>query len=144
VIRRLLPRSLAGRTALALILGLMLVQAAGLTIHALDRVDLQRLAQAREVSSRIFGLWRAVLLAPPDRREMMLAEIDLPPGLTADLDPRPIVRPGMIPPPPPAIRLFRLEVLLSAPPRFRPRDVLMAEAPDGGTIEVPVGEAGLA
>ena len=46
--RRLLPRSLAGRTALALILGLMLVQGAGLTIHALDRVDLQRLAQARE------------------------------------------------------------------------------------------------
>lgn len=132
--RRLMPRSLAGRTALSLVIGLMVIQAAGLTIHALDRVDLQRLAQAREVSSRIFGLWRAVLLTPPERRDMMLSEIDLPSGLSADLDARPIVRPGMMPAPPPAVRLFRLEVLLNAPPRFRPRDVLMAEAPSGGGL----------
>ncbi|WP_431285541.1 ATP-binding protein [Humitalea sp. 24SJ18S-53] len=132
LLRRFMPRTLAGRTALSLVIGLMVVQAAGLTIHALDRVDLQRLAQAREVSSRIFGLWRAVLLAPPDRRDMMLAEIDLPLGLSAELSARPNVRPGMTPPPPPAVRLFRLEVLLNAPPRFRPRDVLMADAPMGG------------
>ncbi|PZQ09211.1 MAG: two-component sensor histidine kinase, partial [Ancylobacter novellus] len=37
-----LPRSLAARTAIFLLLALMLVQAAGLLIHALDRVDLQR------------------------------------------------------------------------------------------------------
>src|SRR5690242_17398617 len=75
------PNSLAGRTAAVLLLGLMLVQAAGLTIHALDRVDLQRFAQAREISARAFGLWRSVALAPPDRRAQLLADIELPPGL---------------------------------------------------------------
>ena len=68
MIRRLLPCSLAGRTALFLTLALMLVQAAGLTIHELDRVDLQRLGVSRELSARAFGIWRTMLLAPSDRR----------------------------------------------------------------------------
>ncbi|PZW48986.1 hypothetical protein C8P66_10311 [Humitalea rosea] len=142
--RRLVPASLAGRTALVLVLGLMVVQAAGLTIHALDRVDLQRLGQAREVSSRIFGLWRSVVLAAPDRREAVLADIELPLGLVAALDARPIVRPGMPAPPLPAVRMFRLEVMLAAPPRFRPREVLLAATPqvDGMLIafRLPEGE----
>ena len=33
------PRSLGGRTALVLLLSLAVVQVAGLTIHALDRMD---------------------------------------------------------------------------------------------------------
>ncbi|MFC7540860.1 hypothetical protein ACFQU2_17265 [Siccirubricoccus deserti] len=41
------PGSLAGRTALVLLLALTVIQAAGLTIHALDRVDLQRFSQGR-------------------------------------------------------------------------------------------------
>ena len=45
---RLWPRSLAARTALVLLVGLVVVQVAGLTIHALDRIDMQRLAQARD------------------------------------------------------------------------------------------------
>ncbi|RYI82887.1 MAG: hypothetical protein EON47_23335, partial [Acetobacteraceae bacterium] len=55
---RIWPRSLAGRTALVLLLALTVVQAAGLTIHALDRVDLQRLGVSRELSARAFGIWR--------------------------------------------------------------------------------------
>ncbi|MBV8870048.1 MAG: two-component sensor histidine kinase, partial [Acetobacteraceae bacterium] len=46
------PRSLAARTALVLLIGLAVVQAAGLTIHALDRIDVQRLAQARTLAER--------------------------------------------------------------------------------------------
>ena len=57
---RFRPRSLAGRTALVLLLALAVVQAAGLTIHALDRVDLQRFAQAREISQRSISAWRTV------------------------------------------------------------------------------------
>jgi hypothetical protein len=38
---RIWPRSLAARTALTVLLGLAVVQAAGLTIHALDRQDVQ-------------------------------------------------------------------------------------------------------
>jgi hypothetical protein len=47
---RLWPRSLAARTALVLIVGLVVVQVAGLGIHALDRIDVQRLAEAREIA----------------------------------------------------------------------------------------------
>ncbi len=55
-VRRLWPRSLAGRTALVLLLVLSLAQGAGLLIHALDRVDLQRFALSRVISERAFGL----------------------------------------------------------------------------------------
>jgi signal transduction histidine kinase len=123
VLRRLWPGSLAGRTALVLLLGLTLVQAAGLLIHALDRVDLQRFVQAREISARAFLTWRAMALTPSDRRAAMLADIELPLGLTATLDDWPLVPPGAVPPPPAAMRLFRLEQLANVGPRgFRPRE----------------------
>jgi signal transduction histidine kinase len=121
-----LPRSLAGRTALFLIVGLVLVQMAGLTIHALDRVDLQRFQQARELSSRSFAIWRALLLTPPERRVATLADLDLPPGLRASYDEEPAVRPGYPPPPPGLLRLMRVEVIMAAPPRLRPREVIVS------------------
>ena len=118
------PGSLAGRTALVLLLGLTLVQAAGLTIHALDRLDLQRFAQAREISARAFALWSTVVLAPPERRAQLLADVELPPGLTASLDEEALVPPNTPPAPPPILRLFRLDRLQgSGPQRFRPREV---------------------
>ncbi len=128
-----LPRSLAGRTAVTLLLALMLVQVAGLTIHALDRVDLQRFAQAREISARSFAVWRSMLLAPPDRRQQLLSDIELPPGLQASVDDWPVVRPDMPPIPLGVVRLFRLEQMANAgPPRFRPREVLVASTPEVG------------
>ena len=133
------PGSLAGRTALVLLLGLTLVQAAGLTIHALDRLDLQRFAQAREISARAFGLWNTVALAPPERRAQMLADVELPPGLTASLDEQALVPPGGPPPPPPIIRLFRLDRLQgSGPVRFRPREVRVGPlGPPGPPMLLP-------
>ena len=134
------PGSLAGRTALVLLLGLTVVQAAGLTIHALDRVDLQRFAQAREISARAFGLWRTVVLAPPDRRAQMLADIELPQGLAASLDEEALVPAGTPPPPPPVMRLFRIDQLMQVgPARFRPREVRLAplDRPDGWSLLGP-------
>jgi signal transduction histidine kinase len=101
----------------------MAVQAAGLTIHALDRVDLQRAATEREVSARIFGLWRALVVALPERRASILSELDLPTGLDAAIDDQPVVRVGMLPAPPPMLRMVRPEFLLGGPPRLRPREV---------------------
>ncbi|WP_426957927.1 ATP-binding protein [Muricoccus radiodurans] len=123
LIRRVLPASLAARTALFLLVALMGVQAAGLTIHAFDRVDLQRAAAEREMSSRAFTVWRTALMTPPDRRAAAVNDLDLPPGLDATVDDAPAVRANMGPPPPPFLRLARPEVLLAAPPRFRPREV---------------------
>ena len=65
---RLWPRSLAARTALVLIGGLVVVQVAGLTIHALDRIDVQRLAEAREIAVRVVSVYRAIFMTPADRR----------------------------------------------------------------------------
>ena len=60
---RLWPRSLAARTAVVLLAGLAVVQVAGLTIHALDRIDVQHLAQARDVAVRVVGIYRAVMMS---------------------------------------------------------------------------------
>jgi len=61
---RLLPRSLAGRTALLLLLGLVVVQAAGLLIHAEDRLELEQLADARDLGRRVITLYRTLVLQP--------------------------------------------------------------------------------
>jgi signal transduction histidine kinase len=124
------------------VLVLMVVQAAGLTIHALDRLDLQRFAQAREVSARAFGVWRTMLLAPPERRRQMLEEVDLPPGLTASLDREAVAREASGPPPPHLARLIRPEALMQGPPRFRPRELVVGGRADRMlvSLRLPDGE----
>ncbi len=121
----------------------MVVQAAGLTIHALDRVDLQRFIHAREIAGRAFGAWRTVVLAPADRREQLLADLDLPDGLSVDLAHQPAVRAGASQPPPHVMRLFRLDLVNSGPPRLRPREARVAALPPGGfqaSLRLPDGE----
>ncbi|MFN6953166.1 MAG: ATP-binding protein [Acetobacteraceae bacterium] len=108
----------------------MVVQAAGLTIHALDRVDLLRFLVAREVSARALGIWRTMLVAPPDRRRLLLEEIDLPPGLSASLDREPAARDAPGPPPRHLSRLIRPEALMQGPSRSRPRELLVGGAQD--------------
>ena len=124
---RLWPGSLAARTALLLVIGLVLVQLAGLTIHALDRLELQAFIQTREIAGRSFMLWRNMASLPSDRRATVLADVELPAGLTASYDPVPAVQPGMPPVAEEVARRFRLD---GPPPfgpgRFRPREVLVA------------------
>ncbi|HEY4252048.1 MAG TPA: ATP-binding protein [Roseomonas sp.] len=132
---RLAPQSLGGRTALVLILALMAVQAAGLGIHALDRVDLQRYAQAREIMSRSFGVWRTAVLSPPFARARMVSELDLPDGLSAEISDHAEVRPGMPEPPLSAMRLFRLEQMIvsaAPPPPLPPPRARNEGPPDRG------------
>ncbi|NKE46368.1 HAMP domain-containing protein [Roseomonas frigidaquae] len=130
------PRSLAGRTALVLLVGLVVVQAAGLTIHALDRVDLQRFQHAREISQRSFGAWRSLLQLPPERRRALVEDLDMPPGLRATVDDVALAQPGFPPPPPSLVRLLRLDALRHAPARFRPREVLIATHGHPGRLMV--------
>ncbi len=83
------PRSLATRTAVVLLLGLALVQVAGLTIHALDRLDVQRLTQARDLAIRVVGVYRTMALTDPSHREAVLAELHRGPDLTAAISDAP-------------------------------------------------------
>ncbi len=130
------PHSLAGRTALVLLVSLVLVQAAGLTIHALDRVDLQRFQHAREISQRSFGAWRSLLQLPPERRQALIEDLDMPPGLRATVDDVALAQPGFPPPPPELLRILRLDALRHAPARFRPREVLIATYGRPGRVMV--------
>jgi len=133
---RVWPRSLAGRTALLLLLGLFLVQGAGLTIHALDRMELQSLIQSREIAGRGFALWRNLVVLPTDRRAAFLADVDLPGGLTASYDLATAARPDMPPVNEEVARRFRLigPPPPFGPPRFRPREVLVAGIPPDGFV----------
>jgi signal transduction histidine kinase len=82
---RLWPRSLAARTALVVLIGLALVQIAGLTIHTLDRIDVQRIMQARNLGFRVIPIYRLIASTEPARRQQVLSELRLPPAITVQL-----------------------------------------------------------
>lgn len=91
------PGSLAGRTALTLLLALAVVQALGLTIHAYDRIGLQRLAVARDLGMRAMSLYRTVVLTSPAERDAMLRELDRSAGVSATLEAQPPPDPRALP-----------------------------------------------
>jgi signal transduction histidine kinase len=82
---RLWPRSLAARTATVVLVGLALVQVAGLAIHTLDRMDVQRLAQARNLGWRIIPIYRLIATTEPSQRQAVLAQQRFPPNFTVHL-----------------------------------------------------------
>jgi signal transduction histidine kinase len=133
---RLLPRSLAARTALVLLLGLAAVQAAGLTIHALDRIDVQRLAQARTLAERVMGLYRTVVLTIPAEREALVHDLPLPPGLQAAIS----AGPPLAPLPDTSFaeqRLLRVSMnLVPLPQRLRPRQIQIKGGPPGPDLAI--------
>jgi hypothetical protein len=99
-----------------LLIGLIVVQAAGLAIHAMDRIDLQRLSQARSLSFRIVGLYRTIELTAPPDRAAVLRELHHGPGLAAALSDAPPTAelPQM---PPHEARFWRLSLnLVGMPP----------------------------
>jgi signal transduction histidine kinase len=105
------PRSLAARTASVLLIGLAIVQMAGLTIHAFDRLDVQRLAQARDVALRVVSVYRTIALTDPPRREEVLAALHRGPELKAVLSQSPpqVDMPAM---PAPEQQLLRINMNL--------------------------------
>jgi signal transduction histidine kinase len=82
---RFWPRSLAARTAFVVLVGLALVQVAGLTIHALDRIDIQRIAQSRNLGFRIIPIYRLIASTDPARRAEVLAQQHISPDLKVQL-----------------------------------------------------------
>jgi signal transduction histidine kinase len=126
---RLWPRSLAARTTVVLLVSLILVQVAGLTIHAFDRVDLQRLGQARDVAARLVGLYRTVVMMSPTDRENELRHLTLPPGFKVSLSPGPPFD-GLEPTPLFYQRLIRADMaLVPMPGPLRPRELIMLGGP---------------
>ena len=120
---RLWPGSLAARTAAVLLVGLALVQAAGLTIHAWNQIEATALAQTRNLSERVMALYRTVVLTSPDDRILVLRALHQTPGFNVQLSKTaPVTE---LPPAPYTIqRVMRVNLeVVPLPPRFRPKEV---------------------
>lgn len=123
------PQSLAGRTALVLVICLMLVQAAGLAIHALDRLDLLLIAQQRDAAVRAISLYRVISLSPPGQRATALATADQSEGVSGQLQRDPPVT-DLPFSPPPLQRQFRADMLMvPIPAAQRPSEVAILGGP---------------
>ena len=126
MIFRMWPRSLGARTALVLLVGLIIVQGLGLTIHAFDRLDIQRLAQSRDLAIRVVSLYRTLALTEPARRPAVIADLRRTPGLRASLstDPLDTDLPQM---PVPEQRLLRvnMNLLPIGSPQLRWKDLVI-------------------
>ncbi len=130
------PRSLAARTALVLLVGLGLVQIAGLTIHALDRIDVQRMAQARDAAVRVISMYRSVALSAPATRAAVVAEFDLRDGANAWIADVPVAEPLPVMDPA-AQRQFRGAMLLvPVPVQQRPREMVLRGGAEAERIAV--------
>jgi len=128
------PRSLGGRTALVLLLSLAVVQVAGLTIHALDRMDVIRLAQVRDVAVRAISLYRSVTLSAPEQRAAVVKEFDDRDDSDARLEMAPPA-PELRPVDPDLLRQLRVNMqLVPMPATDRPKEVIWFGGPDVGTV----------
>jgi signal transduction histidine kinase len=126
------PRSLAARTALVLILGLVVVQTLGLGIHTLDRNDLVRLAAARVFTFRVMSIYRDLAEMPVAQRQARLGNILIPKGFKTTVTPslNPLFS-NLMPAPPP----IRHSILLNMdnfplPAELRPQHVRFGVDPE--------------
>jgi signal transduction histidine kinase len=126
---RFWPRRLATRTALVLLVALAIVQALGLTIHAMDRLEIQRLAQGRELAGRIMSIYRNVVNLQADQRALVLSEMRRIPGIEADLSNAPAIT-DLPPTPLPEQRLLHVAFnLVPMPGPLRPHEMRFSGAP---------------
>ena len=127
--RQVWPHSLANRTALVLLLGLALVQAGGLLIYTLDRLDLQRFAAAQSLGLRVSSLYRSVVMAAPEERQTGLRVFNDASDFMATLDAAPAAS-DLAPAPPPVQRALRISMQFAPfPPGLRWRELLVRGAP---------------
>jgi signal transduction histidine kinase len=131
----ILPRSLAGRTALILLIGFALIQLLGLVIHTFNQINLARIEEQREVATRDVIIYRHIAYAAPEDRAALVAGEPKSHGTTIQLcnAPPPLDTTRQLPLEarqmmrgaifafgiPRAIRPYGFEMrMLSAPPRY--------------------------
>ncbi|MCB8874703.1 ATP-binding protein [Acidisoma silvae] len=129
---RLWPGSLAARTALVLIVGLVVVQTLGLGIHTLDRNDLVRVAGLRVYSFRIMSIYRDLVEVPAAQQDARLKIIPVPKNFSARLADTVDAQFNNLLPTPPPIRhaiLFNMDGF-PIPPELRPQRVQFGFDPE--------------
>jgi signal transduction histidine kinase len=126
------PRSLAARTALVLIVGLVIVQTLGLGIHTLDRNDIVRLAAVRVFTFRVMSIYRDLAESPVAQRQARLGTIPTPKGFTTRIAPslNPLFS-NLMPAPPPIRHSILLDMdSFPLPAELRPQHVRFALDPE--------------
>lgn len=86
---KFLPSSLVARTSLLLIVGLGIVELAGLGIHALDRLDLAERSQMHDYQMQVFSIYRTIAETKPEDRQNVIDELHIPSSTTVLLLPMP-------------------------------------------------------
>ncbi|HEY0203914.1 MAG TPA: ATP-binding protein [Acetobacteraceae bacterium] len=132
--RTLIPKTLAGRTLLVLLPGLAVVQGAGLAVHAVDRGELQRLADGRDLAGRVLAAYRTVTAGPPEGWAAAARALDAAGGLHASVEPA-MPQEGLDPAPPDVQRLIRPYLFWNTlPPLLRPREVTIRDRNDADMV----------
>jgi len=128
---------LAARTAVVLLVGLAIVQVTGLVIHGLDRVDVLRVAQARDVAERAVGVYRSIVSTMPEQRAALLAELRRGSSLQIEVTGTP-PHGGVRDMTPLMVRLLRVHINLVplGVPAGRWRDITFQGGPGGQRITV--------
>lgn len=119
---RLWPRSLAARTAVVLVAGLVLVQVAGLAIDTVNRIGLERLAEVHNLSIRLSTLYHTIAQEQAAERGAALAGLAFPPGVRARLtESSPLDEPNRLPLASPSLARSIHVAMFLVPMPFRER-----------------------
>ncbi|KXV22203.1 ATP-binding protein [Gluconobacter japonicus] len=86
---KLLPGSLVARTSLVLIVGLAVIELAGLGIHALDRLDMAERSEMHDYQMQAFSIYRTIAETKPEDRQAIIDDLHIPSNTTVLLRPMP-------------------------------------------------------
>ena len=133
---RIWPESLAARTALVLLGGLLLSQVGGLMLHALDRAEMLHSAQEHEMARRLMTSYRSLVLARPEQRANLLDQAHASGDVTLTLreqEPR-----FTLPPASPQLQRHMLShtQIIPLPQSLRPRQILVHGSEDHSRVAV--------
>ncbi|MGE4480301.1 ATP-binding protein [Acidocella sp.] len=121
----LIPRSLARRTILLLLVGFALIQLLGLLVHTVNQIKLQRLVEEQEFATRAAIIYRHIALARPNDRALVAAREPVPKGDTVSLTLAPPLT-GTQPMPLPIAEAVRAGIFTYGIPRnIRPRGIVL-------------------
>lgn len=79
---KFLPGSLVARTSLVLIVGLAVIELAGLGIHALDRLDMAERSEMHDYQMQAFSIYRTIAEAKPEDRQAVIDDLHIPSNTT--------------------------------------------------------------
>lgn len=146
----LLPRSLASRTILFLLVGFAFIQMLGLLVHTVNQMQLERLVDEQEFATRAAIIYRHIALAQPADRAMVAAREPVPKDDTVSLTLNPPLH-GTIRMPLPMAEAVRAGIFTyGIPPNLRPRGIMLRVAahplrlivsfglPDGLVLPMPM------